>query len=375
MSEIKITIDQQAPEILGAIDGIAQAPYLQETIHYRQKFLDEKDNPRYEIEAIDEPEPLDYRNIPTIYRWLTRIKDEKTAPSYTFKLADGNEDVRLSYGLSYECKAFEDASKEALKKEDGTYEIKITQSVADFDLSHDSEEDARGKSYCLSIWAADRAGNRSNHKVEFIWKVIVPPLSLDMNVERYKASRREDDLSWIGPPVWKLFRNNNPIALKKNLVIGHVIMSNPFSSPISSRLELKKGMELKLNRQLYQIPESSIDIKYFAYDLANNEVGQEMSLNDGSVMLKAHKTMIAKFILAKEFPTSGVKNPDDSFWRAFSLEIGFAKTGNDRPVVDGLTLITRDPGTGSLSSEFVVPWGIDHAVRRRKASRSAALNK
>jgi hypothetical protein len=238
-------------------------------------------------------------------------------------------------------------------------------------LSHDSEENTRGKSYCLSIWAADRAGNLSNHKVEFIWKVIVPPLSLDMNVERYKASRREDDLSWIGPPVWELFRNHNPIALKKDLVIGHVIMSNPFSSSLSSRLELKKGMELKLNRQLYQIPENIIDIKYFAYDLDKNEVGEEMSLNDDSVMLKAHKAMIAKFILAKELPITGVKNPDDVFWRSFSLEIGFVKAGNDRPVVDGLTLITRDSGTGTLSSEFVVPWGSEHAVRRRVASRSA----
>lgn len=42
-------------------------------------------------------------------------------------------------------KAFEYAAKEALKKEDGTYEIKIMQNVADFDLSHDSEENARGK--------------------------------------------------------------------------------------------------------------------------------------------------------------------------------------------------------------------------------------
>lgn len=36
LPEVKITIDQEAPEILGALDGIAQAPYLQETI----KFID-----------------------------------------------------------------------------------------------------------------------------------------------------------------------------------------------------------------------------------------------------------------------------------------------------------------------------------------------
>lgn len=370
LPEVKITIDQKSPEILGAVDGVPQASYLQETVHYRQKFLDEKANHRYEIEPIDDPAPLNYSRIPTIYRWLNRINDEKTAPSYTVKLADANDDVRVKYGLSYECKALEKATKEALKKEDGTYEIKITQSAADFDLSRDSEENARDKSYCLSIWAVDQAGNASNHKVEFIWKVIVPPVSLDVNTARYKSHNREDDISWLGPPVWKLFRNANPIVLKKDLVIAHVIMSNPFLSPISSKLELKKSLELKLNRRQYAVPENLVDIKYFHYDLIKNEVGAEAALNDGSVIINAQKTVIAKFILTKEIPITGVVNPDDSFWRLFSLELGFIRAGNDRPLVDGLMLINRDPGTGTLSSEFTVPWGKDHDVRRRLASRS-----
>ena len=55
----------------------------------------------------------------------------------------------------------------------------------------------------------------------------------------HTAHAREDDISWVGPPVWKLFRNRSPIALKKDLVIGHVIMSNPFPSPILRNWSLK----------------------------------------------------------------------------------------------------------------------------------------
>ncbi|MGH7249926.1 MAG: hypothetical protein ACREGC_03045, partial [Minisyncoccia bacterium] len=151
LPEVKITIDQHAPEILGAIDGVAQVPYRQETVHYRQKLLDEKGVVRYEIEPTEDPASLKYSQVPMIYRWLTRISDEKTAPTYTIKLADESEDVLVKYSLSYDCKPFENATKEAQPKEDGTYEIKIAQSAADFDLSCNSEENARSKSYCLNI--------------------------------------------------------------------------------------------------------------------------------------------------------------------------------------------------------------------------------
>lgn len=106
-----------------------------------------------------------------------RINDEATAPSYLIQVSDIN--ARVKYSLSYECKSVEHADTEATRQVDGIYEIKITQSAADFDLSRDSEEYARGKSYCLSIWAIDQAGNTSSHQVEFIWKVIMPPVALD----------------------------------------------------------------------------------------------------------------------------------------------------------------------------------------------------
>lgn len=64
-------IDQQAPQILGVIDGIAQKPYRQETANYRQKLLDPENNLRYEIDPIDEPVGLDFSQTPNIYRWKT----------------------------------------------------------------------------------------------------------------------------------------------------------------------------------------------------------------------------------------------------------------------------------------------------------------
>jgi hypothetical protein len=153
------------------------------------------------------------------------------------------------------------------------------------------------------------------------------------------------------------------------LAFGHVILSNPFLSPISSNLVLKKGLELKIKQRQYQIPEKAIDIKYFVYDLLRNEVSEEKTLNDGSVIINGNETMIAKFILVKEIPIRGIEDPDDRFWQSFSMEVGFIKTGNSKPMADGLSMITRDVGTGSLSNEYAIQWGSEHHVRRRSAPR------
>jgi hypothetical protein len=39
-------------------------------------------------------------------------------------------------------------------------------------------------------------GNKAHHQAEFIWKIVVPAVALDMNAARYEASRRRDDVSW-----------------------------------------------------------------------------------------------------------------------------------------------------------------------------------
>jgi hypothetical protein len=74
-------------------------------------------------------------------------------------------------------------------------------------------------------------------------------IGVDMNAARYRAHNREDDIAWIGPPVWTLFRTHrNPIELKRNIVIGHAILSNPFPEPINASLIPKKPMKLIINQ-------------------------------------------------------------------------------------------------------------------------------
>lgn len=362
-----LIIDKQAPIIMGALDGIAQNIYTQETRNYHQQFIDTDGNPRYVIEPIGEASAINWQKTPTIYRWLTKVNDRSTAPSYSIEVSDITKLKQVQYKLSAKCASLNEADTIATSK-NNKYEIRFTQDATDIDLTQNSEK------FCLSIWAIDQAGNASNHKVEFFWKVIASPLGLDANAARYRASMREDDISWVGPPVWKLFRNRKPMALKKDLVIAHVIISNPFAAPLSAKLELSKSLELKISKMPYFIPANNVDIRYFAYDLIKNEVGVEKTLNDGSTIIRDGETIVAKFILAKEAALNDIENPDDRFWQNFSLRVGFSKIGHDKPMIDGLKLITRDSETGTISAEFVVPWGDGHNVRRRSAPLVVAPN-
>ena len=128
-------------------------------------------------------------------------------------------------------------------------------------MSRDSQVDGNTQKYCLSIWAIDQAGNASNHNVEFIWKVVVPPVSLDVNSGNYWAYRKADDVMSMNRRLWELFKAGSPISLKKNIVLGHTIMANPYPEPLSAKLELKKPLELAMSCGKYQIPEKSIEIR------------------------------------------------------------------------------------------------------------------
>lgn len=140
---------------------------------------------------------------------------------------------------------------------------------------------------------------------------------------------------------------------------------------MAASIKLKKPMELIINNYQFQVPADFIDVKYYSYNLLKNEIGIEKTLNDGSTNINGHETVVAKFELAKELPLKGLENPSSSFWERFSLKVGFPKVGNEYPMVDGLMLITREPNLGVLSSEFKVPWGSEHQIRRRSASRVA----
>jgi hypothetical protein len=288
------------------------------------------------------------------------VLDEKTAPTYVFKIGDSDV-AEVKYAIDLECASIERASHDAIKKGEGRYEIKIIPSTSDLDLEE--------KKFCLSIWATDLAGNKANHQVEFIWKITIPPVALDMNAARYESSRRRDDISWVDLPVRHLFRDTIPISLKEELVVGHTIISNPFSSPLAIKLEMKKPLYLKVSSRHYSVPANIFDIQYFAYDLAKNEIGLEKPVEGNFAIIDGNETLVAKFILARDFPLTGIRHPKQSFWRSFSLDIGFLKSINNEPIVDGLSLIIRDSVAGLLSSEFVVQWGDDHEVRRKAALR------
>jgi hypothetical protein len=360
LPELKVSIDGTPPKILGAFDGIVQRAYLQETTAFKQYFIDDGSNPRYEIAPIGEAAPLKFETIPTISRWITLVSDDKTAPIYAFKINDADV-AEIEYDIDLECASFDEVSREAIKGDDGTYEIKIIPSTSDLDLDD--------KKFCLSIWATDLAGNKGNHQAEFIWKIVVPPMALDMNAASYNANHRRDDISWADLPARQLFRDTLPIALKRDLVVGHTIISNPFSSPVAIKLEMKKPLYLKVNSRHYSVPANNVFIQYFAYDLTKNEIGLEKPVDSSFAIVDGNETLVAQFVLARDFPLTGVRHPKRSFWRSFSLDVGFSKSRSSHVTVDGLSLITRNSVDGLLSSEFVVPWGENHEVRKKVVSR------
>jgi len=157
-----IRIDNQPPTILGALDGVPQSIYTQETINYRQRFLDENKNPRYVIEPIGEGSALNWQKAPAIYRWLARLDDFGTAPGYAIRASDDNKLKEVRYRIAPKCASLAESDRIA-KSQNDLYDIRFTDSAAGFNLTRNSEI------YCLSIWAIDQAGNTSNHRVEFIW--------------------------------------------------------------------------------------------------------------------------------------------------------------------------------------------------------------
>jgi hypothetical protein len=359
-----VTIDSQAPTILGALDGVPQTPYLQETVNYRQRYIDEPGRPHYVIEPLGEAVPVNWQRAPKIHRWLTRLNDWQTAPSYTIRATDDNNLKEVRYKLNFKCSNLVDADKKAPQQDD-RFNIWLTQSTASFDLARDSEVDGHTQKYCLSIWAIDQAGNASNHNVEFIWKVIAPPVSIEMNAHEYRAHLREDDVLSRGRSIPELFRKNAPVELKNNIVIGHGILFNPHSEPVSAKLNLTRPMELSLHAAKYPIGAQAIDIRYFAYDMVKRHVGPERTLQDQTVIMNANEAILAKFVLTKNAVLEGMTSLTSEEWNKLRIAIDFVKTGVERPMVDGLRLITRDSSVGDVVNEFLVSWGDSHDVRRR----------
>ncbi len=114
-----------------------------------------------------------------------------------------------------------------------------------------------------------------------------------------------------------------------------------------------------------------IQIKYFAYDLAQDKVGNEITRMDGSIIIKTDQAVLAKFVLSHDFAFIYPERKAN-FWQNIRMEVGFNKSEMDKPAVDGLLLTMRDASTGKALSEFTVPWGDNHYLRKRAATRFGA---
>jgi len=356
-------VDIEAPGIMGPAEGVPQKPYLQETLNYHQRFVDDVEKPRYVVEPAGEALPISWSKTPTIQRWSTRLDDARTSPVYTVRASDDNKIKELRYSLGAKCASLRESHRVAELQND-RYEIILTQSMADVDLSRSSQN----SKYCLSIWAVDQAGHATNHTSEFFWKVLTPPMSIDMNSHRYKAHRSDDDITSINRTTSMVILEGNPLRVGGNVVVGHAIIANPHSVAMSSALLFQKPMYVKINANYYIIPQNMMKIKYFEYDLAKDRVGREITRMDGSIVLKSDNVALAKFILLQDFAFSYAAR-DATFWRDFRMEVGFTKSVMDKSAVDGLLLAMRDVSTGKALSEFIVPWGDNHYLRKRTASR------
>jgi hypothetical protein len=192
------------PVIRGAVDGVPQKFYLQETTAYKVNFVEDEQAPSYKVEPVGSSTSIDWQKAPTISRWLSRVDDIETAPSYTVHVSDDIGISEIKYAFGEQCALLEQANQQSVGK-DSTYEIPI---IGNF--KHTGN-------YCLSVWAIDQGGNASNHKVEFSLNLLSPPISVDMNSMRYDAHRRPDDAAGAPQSSSVLFGD----LLIMGIVLGH----------------------------------------------------------------------------------------------------------------------------------------------------------
>lgn len=67
-----VTIDLQAPQIKGALDGVPQLPYVQEDGNYHQRIIEKDGHRRVIIETAGAAHPLGWETTAIIHRWINR---------------------------------------------------------------------------------------------------------------------------------------------------------------------------------------------------------------------------------------------------------------------------------------------------------------
>jgi hypothetical protein len=179
-----------------------------------------------------------------------------------------------------------------------------------------------------------------------------------------------DDISAAGVLIYDLFKRRGQVKLKRDLVLGHAILSNPFSKPLIARLDFKGDLDLSISFREYAIPSSFINIEYYSYDLKNDKAGRVKDVIAGQILLQGNETVVAKFRLNDFFTLKGLINPGSDFWQKLSVGAGFEKIDRDRPMVQGLKLVVRDAYRKELSTSYPVAWSDDHKNRFRRTART-----
>lgn len=195
----------------------------------------------------------------------------------------------------------------------------------------------------------------------------MPPVSLAVNSNRYRTHRKPDDITAVYTDMNTLFKVDGELKLKKDLVVAHAILSNPFLEPVSAVLQLTQPIEIMFNNKLFDVDSKHIRIKYFAYDLKKDAIGVKKELLDEALFLSPQETVVAQFVLSEDFPLNGVDMSYKHFWQSMSLKAGFKKGGPQASEINGLTLVMSEAYLKENSTIYNALWSDEYKVRRRSS--------
>lgn len=227
-------IDDEPPQILGPSDGVPQELFTNERSDYTL----------HDSTILPVGSAVSIWNIkksaPKIYRWINRLNDEKSAPSYRIKVKDnvGISDVR--YSIALDCLPLEKTTRN-IKLIDSSALIKIIPSNSNEDLTK-----FREREICLSIWAIDKAGNTTNHTQTFLWSTLAPPVKVAFNEPEIKFDDVSDFGNLIKDPNSFISFTPKLAKISAGTVIGHVTIKNPYKDKLDVMISRENNIDLKI---------------------------------------------------------------------------------------------------------------------------------
>lgn len=269
------------------------------------------------------------------YRWTSEIYDDQKAPTFNFSIDDDNRLKEIKYEIDDKCSSLDNTKK--LGQNDGVYEIKISPKFAKTSL-------LSSKELCLSIYAIDRAGNVESKNIMISWNVSVPPLSVHLNSTNFNKERMD-----LNESIWN--KDGFNLLIKKGAEIGYAVITNQFSVPLETSLELEKPMNLKLEPLSWgflddeiAIPTQYIDVQYFKYNNKKDKVGSRLNYyRADKVLVEGATSIVAKFVIKDDFKFKSFvpQALGSSFW------IDFPRVKSN---FVAMKIKTADPRTGNESS-------------------------